>query len=77
VARRFSSYGLDDGEDGMDVLDTPGREKKMDDNLNSTTGRGSRTKGSAPGAKGGINLTLRDQEKVRPINSICERTIDS
>ncbi|THH29016.1 hypothetical protein EUX98_g5172 [Antrodiella citrinella] len=62
VARRFSSFGIDEGEDGMDVLDTPGREKKMDDNLNSTTGRGNR-KSTGVGVKGGVNLTLRDQEK--------------
>ena len=67
AAKRFSSHGLDEGDEGLDVLDTPGREKKLDENLDLTTpGRPKRaTKGSGPGTKGGVNLTLRDQEKVR------------
>ncbi|TCD62514.1 hypothetical protein EIP91_006788 [Steccherinum ochraceum] len=64
VARRFSSHGIDDDE-GIDVLDTPGREKRLDDHLDTATpGRAKRTKStSGPATKGGTNLTLRDQEK--------------
>lgn len=66
VARRFSSFAHEeDGEDGgADVLDTPGREKKWGDTLETpAVGRMVRTRST--GAKGGVNLTLRDQEKVR------------
>lgn len=65
AAKRFSSHGADEGDEGIDVLDTPGKEKRLDDNLDLTTpGRHKRTKSTATGAKGGMNLTLRDQEKV-------------
>ena len=53
-----------DDTDG-DVLDTPGQEEKWGDGLDATPApdRTKRTRGA--GAKGSVNLTLRDQEKVR------------
>ena len=55
--------GFEDGEDGDgDVLDTPGREKNHIEGYDS--GAGGRTKSKHLGGKGGVNLTLRDQEKV-------------
>ncbi|CAL1703091.1 unnamed protein product [Somion occarium] len=60
--RRFGS--LDEGDEGdVDALDTPGKEKKWGDALETPApGRAKRTR-SAGTAKGGVNLTLRDQEK--------------
>ncbi len=58
--------GLDEFDDneGGDVLDTPGREKKWGEGLDvSAPGRPARTRSA--GTKAGVNLTLRDQEKVR------------
>ncbi|KAH8100388.1 microtubule associated-domain-containing protein [Cristinia sonorae] len=64
LAKRFSSQALDDADDGIDVLDTPGREKRLDEHLGSSPGRAmTRTKSTGPGTKGSVNLTLRDQEK--------------
>ncbi|TDL18934.1 hypothetical protein BD410DRAFT_792731 [Rickenella mellea] len=64
----FSSFqinddGVVDGEDGEDVLDTPGRERRFDALETPAASRpsGKRTKSS--GGKGSSNLTLRDQEK--------------
>lgn len=56
---------LDPDESGStDVLETPDREKKLEDGPDVTSpGRPTRTRSA--GAKGGVNLTLRDQEKVR------------
>lgn len=60
--RRGTFEDIEDG-DG-DVLDTPGREKSYAEGYDS--GAGGRTKSSKTvGGKGGVNLTLRDQEKVR------------
>ncbi|PSR73176.1 hypothetical protein PHLCEN_2v10953 [Hermanssonia centrifuga] len=56
--------GLDEFDDneGGDVLDTPGREKKWGEGLDvSAPGRPARTRSA--GTKAGVNLTLRDQEK--------------
>lgn len=57
----------EEGEDhDGDVLDTPdGRKEKWVDVADSATpGRPKRTRTAS--SKGGLNLTLRDQEKVRP-----------
>lgn len=63
LSRRRSGLDDLDDADGGDVLDTPGQEKKWGDALDvSAPGRPSRTRSA--GAKGGVNLTLRDQEKV-------------
>ena len=62
------SLGDDDAEDteGGDVLDTPAREGKADNTNTPMPNRiSSKRKSGANGAKGGSNLTLRDQEKVR------------
>ena len=63
AAKRLGLSSHDEeGEDVEgDVLDTPGREKKWEDTA-ATPGRMKRTRSA--GAKGGVNLTLRDQEKV-------------
>ncbi|KAI9069427.1 hypothetical protein FKP32DRAFT_1640799 [Trametes sanguinea] len=68
VAKRFGSHE-DEGEtreehDG-DVLDTPdGREKRWGEvSTISAPGRPKRTRSAGTGGKGGLNLTLRDQEK--------------
>lgn len=69
MAKRFGNHE-DEGEtreehDG-DVLDTPdGREKRWGDVSAATGGRHTRTRSSGKLGKGGQNLTLRDQEKVR------------
>ncbi|KAI0728881.1 hypothetical protein C8Q72DRAFT_832456 [Fomitopsis betulina] len=62
AAKRFglSSHDEDGEYDEGDVLDTPGREKKWDD-ATTTPARMKRTRSTGP--KGGVNLTLRDQEK--------------
>lgn len=57
----MSSHDEDGEYDEGDVLDTPGREKKWDD-ATTTPARMKRTRSTGP--KGGVNLTLRDQEKV-------------
>lgn len=64
VAKRFGLSGHEEeGEDGDgDVLDTPGGEKFNDPS--ATPSRSKRTRST--GTKGGVNLTLRDQEKVCP-----------
>ncbi|OBZ75317.1 Anucleate primary sterigmata protein B [Grifola frondosa] len=62
--KRFGLSGhLDESEDvDADVLDTPGREKRWGDATDTpAAGRVQRT--HATGSKGGLNLTLRDQEK--------------
>ena len=63
AAKRLGLSSHDEeGEDAEgDVLDTPGREKKWEDAA-ATPGRMKRTRSA--GSKGGVNLTLRDQEKV-------------
>ncbi|KAH9930889.1 uncharacterized protein B0H18DRAFT_1083652 [Fomitopsis serialis] len=64
AAKRLGLSSHDeDGEDAEgDVLDTPGREKKWEDPATTpAAGRMKRTRSA--GAKGGVNLTLRDQEK--------------
>ncbi|KAL4245899.1 hypothetical protein ABKN59_009564 [Abortiporus biennis] len=59
LSKRFA---LEDADEGEDVLETPGREKKWGEGVDvSAPGKPSRTRSA--GAKGGINLTLRDQEK--------------
>ncbi|CCM00141.1 uncharacterized protein FIBRA_02168 [Fibroporia radiculosa] len=63
-AKRFGLSGHEEeGEDADgDVLDTPGREKRWDDvSATPAPGRSKRTRSTA--SKGGVNLTLRDQEK--------------
>ncbi|KZT74114.1 hypothetical protein DAEQUDRAFT_754076 [Daedalea quercina L-15889] len=62
AVRRLGLSGHDEeGDDAeVDVLDTPGREKKWEDTA-ATPGRMKRTRSA--GSKGGVNLTLRDQEK--------------
>ncbi|KAI0074706.1 hypothetical protein K474DRAFT_1601108 [Panus rudis PR-1116 ss-1] len=58
--KRFGS--LDEGDEDGDALDTPVKEKKWGDA--SETPAASRMKRTrSAGAKGGVNLTLRDQEK--------------
>ncbi|KAI0948832.1 hypothetical protein AcV7_009468 [Taiwanofungus camphoratus] len=64
AARRFGLSGHEEeGEDtDGDVLDTPGKDRRWDDvSATPAPGRPKRTRSA--GAKGGINLTLRDQEK--------------
>jgi hypothetical protein len=58
--------GLDeiDDTDG-DVLDTPGREKKWEEGLDATPAPDRTKRGRGAAGKGSVNLTLRDQEKVR------------
>ncbi|KAI0684015.1 hypothetical protein BC835DRAFT_1294342 [Cytidiella melzeri] len=59
--RRGSGFDDPDEGDG-DVLDTPGREKNWNDAYESGGGGRLKASKSATG-KGGVNLTLRDQEK--------------
>lgn len=57
----------DDFDHGVtDVLETPGKDRTQwaDDAETPAPGTVKRTRASA-GSKGGVNLTLRDQEKVR------------
>ena len=70
ISKRFGLTDDVEEEDG-DVLDTPDARKGPE-----RWGGGEATDVSAPGrpkrtrsvgSKGGINLTLRDQEKVRPL----------
>ncbi|KAH9842418.1 uncharacterized protein C8Q71DRAFT_719987 [Rhodofomes roseus] len=59
----LSSYEEEGEEAEADVLDTPGREKKWEDPATTpAAGRMKRTRSA--GSKGGVNLTLRDQEKA-------------
>ncbi|KAH9923702.1 uncharacterized protein BXZ73DRAFT_50841 [Epithele typhae] len=62
ISKRFGRGGDDDDDDG-DVLDTPDgkKEGRWDASEIAGTGKHKRTRSST--AKGGINLTLRDQEK--------------
>lgn len=53
---------MDEG-DG-DVLDTPGKEKNWSDAYDSAAGGGRSKQSKHANGKGGVNLTLRDQEKV-------------
>lgn len=72
LGRRKSGLDDLDDNDSENVLDTPGKEKSFRDSLDiSAPGRPSRTR-SAGAKGGGINLTLRDQEKVR---NYCTRRI--
>ena len=67
-SKRKNSGEEHDDTDGADVLDTPGREKRWGEGLDiSSPGRPARTRSA--GAKGGVNLTLRDQEKVRTLRA--------
>lgn len=60
---RRRGTGLEDIDDGDgDILDTPGQEKNWAEGYDSTSA--SRAKRAKGVAKGGVNLTLRDQEKV-------------
>lgn len=64
LGRRKSGLDDLDDNDGENILDTPGKEKSLHDSLDaSAPGRPARTR-SAGAKGGGINLTLRDQEKV-------------
>jgi hypothetical protein len=58
--RRAAFEDLDDVDD--DVIDTPGKEKIWSDGYESNASRSKQPKGAA--GKGGLNLTLRDQEKA-------------
>ena len=69
VARRLGLSGHDeDGEDPeVDILNTVVRDKKWDEGADTPlNGRSKRARTSAAGAKS-VNLTLRDQEKVRAL----------
>ncbi|OCH85364.1 hypothetical protein OBBRIDRAFT_798243 [Obba rivulosa] len=63
ASKRFGLSGHDDEpEDGGDVLDTPGAEKRWGEAQDTPApGRVARTRSA--GYKGSVNLTLRDQEK--------------
>jgi hypothetical protein len=57
-----------DENGGGDLLDTPAlANKRYGEDAETPRKRGVRT--TAHGAKGGVTLTLRDQEKVRPRES--------
>ncbi|KAH9919434.1 hypothetical protein B0H21DRAFT_781715 [Amylocystis lapponica] len=56
----LSGHEEEDEDGDADVLDTPGREKRWGKSNGETPGRPKRTRSSG---KGGVNLTLRDQEK--------------
>ncbi|KAI0648530.1 hypothetical protein C8Q79DRAFT_579126 [Trametes meyenii] len=68
VSGRLEDEGETHEEHDGDVLDTPDvREKKWGEASEAATpGRHARRRSVGAGGKGGINLTLRDQEKVRP-----------
>lgn len=63
--------GLDDADetDG-DILDTPGQEKKWGEGLDATPAPDRKARGKAAAGKGSVNLTLRDQEKVRVLRML-------
>ena len=57
--------GADDADEtDADVLDTPGQERKWAD-VDGTPGPDRTKRGKGAAGKGSVNLTLRDQEKVR------------
>lgn len=72
MTRKLTGMSYDDDFDNgvTDVLETPGKERTKwtgaEDLETPAAGHGTakRTRSSA-GSKGGVNLTLRDQEKVR------------
>lgn len=64
ISKRFVRDGDDDDHDG-DVLDTPdGRKEGKWADVSEVAAPGRPTRTRSAGAKGGVNLTLRDQEKV-------------
>ncbi len=80
ISKRFGHTHTDDVEEEEvgDVLDTPdarkGSERWGEATDASAPGRPKRTRSA--GSKGGINLTLRDQEKVRPYTTCLQQTLN-
>ena len=73
MSKRFSRDDDEEEHDG-DVLDTPdGRKDGRWGDVSEVVAPGRPKRTRSAGAKGGVNLTLRDQEKVSNASLVMSR----